>query len=141
MGVKNCGKSFLCCQHIKEGIEHAFKTVDEKFVISVPFNCESKNLIHVAMCSGCKEKYIRQTQTMLKERLNTCRQHIWQPKLQQIDVEGLIMCSSGAFDMIFLLLGRIWQTSCNCEWQWCVWRRHWEFSCQKIVCDKNCIYN
>ena len=29
-----------------------------------------------------------QTQTMLKERLNTYRQHIWLPELQQIDVEG-----------------------------------------------------
>ena len=26
-GAKNCGKSFFCCQYIKEGIEHAFKTL------------------------------------------------------------------------------------------------------------------
>ena len=66
-GVKNCGKSLVWCQHIKEGIEHTIKTVDKKFEIRVPFNCESENLIYVVICSGCKEKYIGQTQTMFKE--------------------------------------------------------------------------
>ena len=28
-GVKNCGKSLVCCKYIKEGIEHTFKTVDK----------------------------------------------------------------------------------------------------------------
>ena len=60
-GVKNCGKSFVCCQYIREGIEHIFKTVDKKFEIRMPFNCESKNLIYVVICSGCKEEYIGQT--------------------------------------------------------------------------------
>ena len=63
--------------------------------IRVPFNCESKNLIYVVICSGCKEEYIGQTQAMLKERLNTYRQHIWQPGLQQIDVEGHIRIYGG----------------------------------------------
>ena len=44
-GVKNCGKSFVCCQYIKEGIEHTFKTADKRFEIRVAFNCGSKNLI------------------------------------------------------------------------------------------------
>ena len=84
-GVKNCGKSFVCCQNIKEGIEHTFKTTDKKFEIRVSFTCESKNLIYFLICSGCKEEYTGQTQTMLKERLNTNRQHIRQPELQQTD--------------------------------------------------------
>ena len=88
--VKNCGKNLVCCQYIKEGKEHIFKTVDKKFEIRVPFNCESKNLIYVVICSGCKEEYIGQIQTMLKDRLNTNRQHIRQPELHQIDVEGHI---------------------------------------------------
>ena len=75
-GVKNCGKSFVCCQYIKEGIEHTFKAVDKKFEIRIPFNCESKNLIYVAICSSCKEEYTGQTQRILIERLNTYRQHI-----------------------------------------------------------------
>ena len=70
-GVKNCAKSFACCQYIKEGIEHTFKTVDKKFEIRLSFSCESKNLFYVVICGGCKEEYIGQTRTMLKERLNT----------------------------------------------------------------------
>ena len=38
---------------------------------------------------------------MLKERLNTYRQHIWQPELQQIDVEGHITtCGGGHFEIM-----------------------------------------
>ena len=38
---------------------------------------------------------------MLKERLNTYRQHIRQPELQQIDVEGHIRtCGSGNFKIM-----------------------------------------
>ena len=59
----------------------------------VPFKCESKNLIHVVIFSGCREEYLGQTQAMLKERLNTYRQHIQQPELQQI--EGHIRASGG----------------------------------------------
>ena len=100
-GVKNCGKSFACCKYIKESIEHTFKTVDKKFEIRILFNCKSKNLIYVVIYSGCKEEYIGQTQTMLKERLNAYRQHIRQPELQQIDVEGHIRtCSSGNFKIM-----------------------------------------
>ena len=47
--VKNCDKSFVCFQYIKEGIEHTFKTVDKKLKIRVPFNCESNNLIYVVI--------------------------------------------------------------------------------------------
>ena len=99
--VENCGKSFTCCQYIKEGIEHTFKTVDKKFEIRIPFNCESKNLIYIVICSGWEEEYIGQTQTMLKERLNNYRQHIRQPELQQIDVEGHIRtCGGGNFKIM-----------------------------------------
>ena len=72
-GVNNCGKSFVCCQFIKEGIEHIFKTVSKEFEIRKPVYCENKNLIYVVIYSGCKEEYIEQKQTMLKERLNTYR--------------------------------------------------------------------
>ena len=78
-----------------ECIEHTFKTFSKKFEISVPFNCESKNLIYVIICSGCNEKYMGQTQAMLKERLHNFRQYIRQPKKQQIDVEGHIRTCGG----------------------------------------------
>ena len=71
-GVKNWSKSFICCQYIKEYIVDTFKFVTKKFKI-IPFNYESKNLIYVVNCSGCKEENIGQIQTMLIERLNTSR--------------------------------------------------------------------
>ena len=101
MGVKNNGKSLVCCQYIKEGIEHPFETFDKKSKIRVPINCESKNLIYVAICSGCKEEHIGQTQAMLKKRLNAYRQHIRQPELQQINVEDHIRtCGGGNFKIM-----------------------------------------
>ena len=105
-GIKNCGKSFACCQYIKQGKEHTFETVDEKFEIRMPFNCESKNLIFVEICSGRKEEYIGQIQAMLKERLNTYRQHMRQPQLQQIDVEGHIKTCACKNYAVFCNLGR-----------------------------------
>ena len=81
-GTNNCDKSFVCCEYIREDIKHTFKTLSKKFEIRVPFNIKSKNLISVIICSGCEEEYIGQTQTMLKVKLNTYRQHIQQPKLQ-----------------------------------------------------------
>ena len=57
------------------------KLLVKKFKIRVQFNCESKDLIYVVICSRCKEKYIRQTQAIFKERLNTHRQYIRQPDL------------------------------------------------------------
>ena len=67
----------------------------------VPFNCESNYLIHVAIWSGCNKEYIGQTETMLKERLNTYRQHIGQSELQQTDVEGHIRtCDGGNFKIM-----------------------------------------
>ena len=80
--------------------------VDEKFEIGMPFNCDSKNLIYVEICSDREAEYIGQTQTMLKERLNTYRQHMRQPQLQQIDVGGHIKTCAGRNYAIFCNLGR-----------------------------------
>ena len=105
-GVKTCGESFACRQYINQGTEHTFETVDEKFEIRMPVNCESKHLIYVKICSGHKEEYIGKTQTMLKERLNTYRQHMRQPQLQQINLEGHIKTCAGRNYAVFCNLGR-----------------------------------
>ena len=103
-GVKNCGKSFACCQYIKEGIEHTFKTVDKKIEIRIPFNCESKNLIYVVICSGCKEEYIGQTQTMLKEILNTYRQHIRTLLTCSANHLRFLLMQTGNLQVLFILV-------------------------------------
>ena len=67
----------------------------------MPFNRESTNLIYVVICNGCREEYKGQSQTMLKGRLNTYRQHMQQPELQKIDVEGHIRtCGGGSFKIL-----------------------------------------
>ena len=45
---------------------------------------------------------------MLKERLNTHRQHIGQPEIHEIDAQGHIrVCNSGNFKiMLFLQFGK-----------------------------------
>ena len=88
---------------IHQGITgHTFITVSKKFEIRVAFDWESKKLIYVVICSDCMEKYIGQTQTMLKERSNTYRWHIRLPELQQIDVEGHIRTCAGGNSKIML---------------------------------------
>ena len=68
---------------------------------NTPLYTTSKNLIYVVICSGSKEEYIGLTQTMLKERLNTYRQHIQLPELQQIDAESHIKtCGGGNFKIM-----------------------------------------
>ena len=78
--VEQCGKNCFCCEYISPGAEYFFKEVQYTFKIKSKFNCESKNLIYVIVCSGCNKEYIGQTQTMLKERLSIYRQHIRQPQ-------------------------------------------------------------
>ena len=80
-GVKNRGKTFACCQYIKEGIGHTSKTVSKNFEIRVAFN-------------------YGQTQTMLTEIFNTYRQYFRQPELQQIYVEGHISKCDGGYFLI-----------------------------------------
>ena len=100
-GIESCGKIFFCCQYIKESIEHTFPTVSKKVELNAPFYCESKNLISVIIFSGYIEETTRQP--MHKERLNTCREHIQQPKLQQIDIEGqLRTCGCQIFKIVSL---------------------------------------
>ena len=71
-------------------MEHTFTTVHKKFEIRVPFNCDSKNLIYVVICSSCKEEYIEQTQRIIKERLNSYRQHTQPVNISQLDIENHI---------------------------------------------------
>ena len=80
-GVKNRGKTFVCCQYIKEGIGHTSKTVSKNFEIRVAFN-------------------YGQPQTMLKEIFNTYRQYFRQPELQQIYKEGHISICDGGYFLI-----------------------------------------
>lgn len=93
ISVKNWSKNYFCCQYISKSTEHTRE-----------LNCDSKDLIYVLICSGCKKEYIGQTQTILEERLNTYRQHIRQNKLQQKYIERhLSICGQGQNDVVKMM--------------------------------------
>ena len=47
-----------CCDYIKEGIFHTFKTTGDISYLKEDMNCESSDLVYVFMCSTCNEEYI-----------------------------------------------------------------------------------
>ena len=62
---------------------------------------DSCNLICVVICDTCKEEYFEETRggkTKLRDRVRVYWQHIWQPRYQQLKVEGhLRSCANGGF--------------------------------------------
>ena len=56
--VKNCGKNCVRCPYLLKASLYQFKPVNKTFLLKNSFNCESSNLIYVAICQGCKEEYI-----------------------------------------------------------------------------------
>ena len=65
------------------------------------------NFLYVVIRIWYNEEYIGQTQRMLKERLNTYRQHIRQPELYQTDVDcHMKTCGGGNFKIILFTASR-----------------------------------
>ena len=68
-------------------------------------NCESSNLIYVAICQGGIVKYIAETSCLVKERINIYKQYIIHPLYQQVTVEKhLRTCVGGRFYMLPFLM-------------------------------------
>ena len=98
--VKNCGKNCVSCPYLLKASLHQFKRINKTFLLKNSFNCESSNLIYVAIYQGCKEEYIAEMGCLMKERINIDRQHIRQPQYQQLAVEEhLRTCGDGKFHM------------------------------------------
>ena len=72
--MKNCGENCVSCPYLLKASIY-------------PYNCESSNLICVAICQECKEKCIGEIGCLLKEQINILRQHIRQQQYQQLAVE------------------------------------------------------
>ena len=98
--VNTCGKSCVCCPYLLKASSYLFKRINKVFFLKGSFNCESRNLIYVVICKGCKEEYIGETGCLVKERISVYRRLIRQPQHQQIKVEEhLRLCSSGEIQM------------------------------------------
>ena len=96
--VKNCGKNCVSCPCLLKAFLYQFKRVNETLLKS-SVNCESSNLIYVAICQGCKEEYIGETRCLMKERTNIYRQLITRrPQYQKLArEEHLRICGDRKF--------------------------------------------
>ena len=100
----SCGKNCVCCLYLLKASSYLFERVNKLFFRENILNCESKDLIYVVICQGCKEEYTGETGCFVKERISEYRQHIRQPQYQQIRMEGRFrLYSSGEFQMFPLL--------------------------------------
>ena len=99
--VKNCGKNCNSCPDLLKASLHQFKQTRKTFLLKNSFNCQNSNLIQVVICQGCKEKYIGETDCLVKEQINIYRQHIRQLQYQQMAVEEhLRTCGDGKIHML-----------------------------------------
>ena len=59
---KKCTKTrCACCNYIKEGSFHTFKTTGDIFYLKEDMTCKNSDLIYVVICSTCNEEYIGET--------------------------------------------------------------------------------
>ena len=99
---KKCTKTrCACCDYIKEGSFHTFKTTGDIFYLKENMTCESSDLIYVVICSTCNKEYIGETgegKTRVRDRVRVYRQHIRQPQYQQLKCEEHFRtCGKGQF--------------------------------------------
>ena len=70
---KKCTKTrCACCDYIKEGSFHTFKTTGDIFYLKEDMICKSSDLIYVVICSTCNEEYIGETgegKTRVRDRV------------------------------------------------------------------------
>ena len=96
----NCSeKRCECCNYLLINDHYTLKNVQISFKLKKRFTCDKSNLIYVVICDTCKEEYIGETgegKTKLRDRVRVYHQHIKQPRLQQLKVEGhLRVCGYG----------------------------------------------
>jgi len=108
VGVFKCGDPRCeCCEALLLGKSYTFKNVKKEFKLKTRMTCSSSNLIYVAICPTCGEEYIGETginTTTLRDRARVYRQHIREPSLQKLKVEGHFRaCGKGKFKMFPLL--------------------------------------
>jgi hypothetical protein len=86
------------CPFLKEGQTCNFH--GKEFTINADMSCDSKNLIYVITCSGCRQIYIGETGTTLRARIRVHKQHIKEPAYRKIKLsEHLAVCGNGHFNV------------------------------------------
>ena len=55
--VRRCNNPCCeCCNHLKIGNKHIFKSTQFEFKLKTSMSCDSSNLIYVLICDGCQEE-------------------------------------------------------------------------------------
>ena len=92
MSTFNCSdKRCECYNYLFKIDYYNFKNVQITFKLKNHFACDSFNPIYLAICDTCKEEYIGETgegKNEIRDRVIVYRQHIRQPRFQQLKVKG-----------------------------------------------------
>lgn len=84
------------CDHLTEGT--CFNFNGRSFTVNANMSCDTKNVICVITCPGCKEFYIGETGNTLRARVRVHKQHINTPEYRQIALsEHLDVCGHKQF--------------------------------------------
>ena len=101
--VTSCGKSFAYCPHLLKTSSCSFKRVDKLIFRKSRLNWESRNITFVVSSQGCKEEYVGETGSFVKERIKVIGYTKSSHSIINIVEENLYLCSNGELQMFQLL--------------------------------------
>lgn len=78
--VTSCGKSFAYCPHLLKTSSCSFKKADKLIFRKSRLNWESRNITFVVSSQGCKEEYVGETGSFVKEKIKVYWLHKIQPQ-------------------------------------------------------------
>ena len=100
--VYKCSSKCVSCKNIKEGDEHLFKSVQQRFRVKSNFTCTTKNIIYVIICGNpeCREEYIGQSSLEIRFRISVHKQQVKDKELRKLYVSKHIFeCGKGQFEI------------------------------------------
>ena len=103
--VTKCSdKRCMCCSHLITGDCFYFDTVNVNFDIRNQLNCNTRRVIYVMVCNGCKAFYIGQTGDVLRNRTRVHRQHINNPHSAPLPVSRHIANCANHLNVKFSIM-------------------------------------
>ena len=97
-GIVSKGKDKRCitCKQLILGKTFTFKSTDQEFKIKKFMNCDTRFLLYILTCTGCRENYIEETKLRLRERMTLHRQQIGESGYQILPVSvHIARCAKG----------------------------------------------
>lgn len=98
--VSKCGKNCETCKLIEDNNSTSITTTGKIFHVKCNMNCNTKNVIYLITCKGCKGQYVGETGNELKTRMTVHRQQIRDRKTRKLAVsEHIATCGGGKFSV------------------------------------------